>query len=73
MVNSEEACKKAMVCSTMLLSHICSVDKLYALGKEYLLIVCATISKVYITKAALSAVDTIVSFLSVVMERVIMP
>ena len=65
MVHSEEACQKAIFCSTILFSNVCAANELYALSEEDLLTICATISKIFISKTALSASDSIVSLLSV--------
>ncbi|WP_419241163.1 tyrosine--tRNA ligase [Cardinium endosymbiont of Nabis limbatus] len=73
MVHSEAACRQAMACSDMLFGHTDSVDALYGLSEVDLLSICATIPKVHITSTALSAVDSIVSLLSVATENLIMP
>lgn len=73
MVHSEEACKKAMRCSNILFSNVCSVDALYALSEDDLLTVCAAITKINITPTDLNEIDTVASLLSVATKGVIMP
>lgn len=73
MVHSEEACRQAIVCSNILFGHAASVDALYELSEDDLLSVCRAIPKVHITRSALSAVDSVLSLLSVATENLIMP
>ncbi|MGI2257169.1 tyrosine--tRNA ligase [Candidatus Cardinium hertigii] len=72
MVHSEAACRQAIICSNILFSHTASTDALCALSEEDILRVCATIPKVHITRIALSAIDSVVSLLSVATKNCIM-
>lgn len=73
MVHSEDACKKAMICSNILFSNTSSADDLQALNEEDLLTICATIPQVNITLADLNESDSVVSFLSTATEGTIIP
>ena len=64
MVHSAAACKKAIWCTGMLFDG--SMNQLFALSEEDLLMMCTTIPKINIPRHAFREVDSMLSLLSVV-------